>query len=322
MTIPLTRRHFLRSASACVALPFIQPLSAAESLKPTNSLTADPEGLTTYQTGPQIWIRWNNRLLTCYRAHNSQKLPYMYPLAGPISGLSLTSETALPYPHHSSLYFGCDRVNGCNFWQEGFERGQIVSQGPTIGKVTRNSVEILDTCHWKKPGADVVMKDKRRILVTVASPQLRFIDWDIEWSAVENVVIQKTNHSLFAARAAFDIVPTGGGMLKNAEGLSGEKATFGKPSAWCDFSGKRADSTSNILEGIAIMEHPKNPWADCPWFTRDYGFMSPTAFNFMEKPWELARDKSVSLRYRVVLHAGDAQEARLNQLFIDWIKEA
>jgi hypothetical protein len=302
-------------------MSFIQSPSAAESLKPTNSLTADPEGLTAYQTGPQIWIRWNNRLLTCYRAHNSQKLPYMYPLAGPISGLSLTSETALPYPHHSSLFFGCDRVNGCNFWQEGFDHGQIVSQGPALGKITRNSVEILDACLWKKPGMNPVMKDKRRILVTVVSPQLRFIDWDIEWSAVENVVIQKTNHSLFAARAAIDIVPTGGGVLRNAEGLIGEKATFGKPSAWCDFSGKRADIGSNIVEGIAIMENPKNPWPSCPWFTRDYGFMSPTAFNFMEKSCELAAGKSVNLRYRVALHAGNAQDARLDFLFNDWVKE-
>ena len=320
MKSPLTRRNFLQSASACVAMSLVKPLSAAESLKPTSSLTADSQGLTTYQSGPQIWIRWNNRLLTSYRAHGSQKLPYMYPLAGPTSGLSLTSETGLPYPHHSSLYFGCDRVNGCNFWQEGFERGQIVSQGPSFGKMTRNSVEILDTCLWKKPGAEPVMKDKRRILVTVASPQIRFIDWEIEWSAIENVVIQKTNHSLFAARAAFDIVPTGGGVLQNAEGLKGEKATFGKPSAWCDFSGKRADIGSNIIEGIAIMEHPKNPWPSCPWFTRDYGFMSPTAFNFMEKTWELESGKSVKLCYRVVLHAGDSQDAGLAGLFNDWIK--
>jgi len=313
----LSRRRFLQAALASAALPLTPRLRAAPA-NAAAALTADQAGLTTYQLGPQIWIRWDNRLVTCYRAHRSQKYPYLYPLSGPRSGLSLTSETALPYPHHRSLYFGCDCVNGGNYWQEEFDKGQILSNGPKLGQATAHSVEILDACDWQKPGGPVVMKDRRRIVVRVPNERLRFIDWELEWTAVEDVKIQKTNHSLFAARAALDLSPAGGGKLVNAEGDSGEKATFGRKSAWCDFSGKRADIAGDVVEGLALLDHPGNPWSPCPWFTRDYGFVSPTPLNFIDQPWELPAGKSVTLRYRVVLHAGDAPGAGLDQIHREW----
>jgi len=179
-------------------------------------------------------------------------------------------------------------------------------------------VEILDSCDWQKPGGPIVMTDQRRITVRIASERLRFLDWEIEWRAREDVTIQKTNHSLFAIRAALDITPNGGGNLVNAEGDTSEKGTFGKKSAWCGFFGKRGGCTGGAMEGIAIFDHPRNPWSPCTWFTRDYGFISPTPFFFMESAWRLAAGKSVMLRYRVVLHAGDPKEAGLSKLFQEW----
>jgi hypothetical protein len=318
----LPRREFLRSSLGAAALALAGPASAAAPVTPaaraTSPLTADSAGLTTYQLGPQIWVRWDNRLLTCYRAHRSQKYPYFYPVSGPLSGLSLTSETALPYPHHRSLFFGCDRVNGGNYWQEDLERGQILSSGPKLGAAGKDSVEILDACEWQTPGGPIILKDQRRLVVTVRSPRLWFIDWEIEWRAVVKVTIQKTNHSLFAARAAHELTPLGGGQLRNAEGKAGEKATFGQKSAWCEFYGRRPGLPTDTVEGLAILDHPKNPWAPTPWFTRDYGFMSPTPMNFLEQPWQLEAGQSVTMRYRMVAYAGRAGETDLGAIHRQW----
>ncbi|HWQ92324.1 MAG TPA: PmoA family protein [Clostridia bacterium] len=314
----MQRRTFLKSSLASAALlPWA--LRAATPSKPASPTVATEnlDGLSVYQLGPQIWIRSNNRPLTCYRAHRSQKYPYCYPLSGPISGLSLTDETTLPYPHHRSLFFGCDRVNGGNYWQEGLERGQILSSGPSVGANSKNSVEILDACDWQKPGGPVVMKDQRKLTISAPQPNLHILDWHIIWSAVENAVVLKTNHSLFSMRAALDITPKGGGALINAEGDSGEKGTFGKKSAWCGFFGKRA-KMPDVIEGIAIMDHPKNPWAPTPWFTRDYGFASPTPLNFVNEKWELPAGESVTLRYRVVMHEGSPADAKLGALYTEW----
>ena len=318
----LPRRTFLASgltAATLVATGTARNQAAEVGVVP--ALVPEAKGLTTYVLGPQIWVRWDNQLVTCYRAHKSQKYPYLYPLSGPLSGLSVTAESGLPYPHHRSMLFACDRVNGGNYWQEEYDKGQILSTGPRVGTAGNQTVEILDTCDWQKPEGPVVMRDERKIQITIADPRRRFIDWTIQWQAIEDVTVLKTNHSLFALRAAYDLSPQGGGQLVNAEGDSGEKATFGKPSAWCDFSGRRA-GLPDIVEGIALLDHPANPWAPTPWFTRDYGFISPSPFNFIEKSWQLAAGKSVQLRYRAVIHAGDAKDAAIADVYKEWAQHA
>jgi hypothetical protein len=157
------------------------------------------------------------------------------------------------------------------------------------------------------------MEDERKIKVSIVFEKVYFIDWEINWKAVTDVTIQKTNHSLFAVRAAPDITPSGGGNLVNAEGDSGEKRTFGKKSPWCAFYGKR--KKSELIEGIALFDHPKNPWHVCPWFTRDYGFMSPTPFNFIDKPVNLNNGTVLTLRYRIIAFSGTPGEIKLAELW-------
>lgn len=314
----MDRRNFL---AGTIGAGTILPTAVEAAANGTQTAPTAPEGagLTYYQLGPQIWVRWNNELLTCYRAHPSQKYPYFYPTTGPVSGRSLTSESSLPYPHHRSLFFGCDRVNGANYWQEGYDVGQIFSSGPKVGKCTGESLEILDRCEWKHPSNPVDMRDERTITIQVKGTALRIIDVHIRWTAVRNVVIEKTNHSLFSLRAASDVVPTGGGQLVNSGGKSGEKETAGMKAAWCSFYGRRAGISGSEVEGITLMDHPRNPWAPTPWFTRDYGFMSPTPFNYLTEPWKLPAGDSVELRYRLVLHAGDPKKAGIPDIYASWI---
>ena len=318
---PFPRRVFLKLSWVAGAVGLSGLVSSAPAAaKKTVRKGPEPDThrLTTYQVGPHLWVRWQNRVLTSYRAHRSQKYPYLFPVTGPGSGLSLTTETALPWPHHRSMLFGCDRVNGGNYWQGDLPEGQILSDGPTLGETTDTTAVILDQCQWQKPGQPVVCKDRRRITVTVVDDRLRFMDWEVEWTAVQDVAIPKTNHSLFALRADADLTPLGGGALINSQGQSGEKETYGQAAAWCDFSGKRKGIPGEVVEGIALFDHPQNPWAPCPWFTRDYGFMSPTPLYFLPNEFKLPAGQSLKLRYRVVLHAGDAKDAALSNLFKSW----
>ena len=305
----LSRRGFLQLGLAAAAGLSLRSGRAAEKqLK-----------LSGYQDGPQIWVRQGDRVLTSYRAHPSQKYPYFYPLNSLLTGLSLTTESGVPWPHHRSVCFGCDRVNGGNYWQDPVARGQIVSSGPTLKPDSTTSVGILDRCNWRQPGQEPVLADERQFTVTAASPRLWFLDARIKLTARRAVQVMKTNHSLFAVRAAADISPTGGGQLVNSEGKTGEKATLGQNAVWCDFSGARAGLDDKLVEGIALMDHPSNPWSPCRWFTRDYGFISPTPFNWLDDAgWKLPAGQSVTLLYRVVVHTGDAKEADLAGLYKKW----
>jgi hypothetical protein len=99
----------------------------------------------------------------------------------------------------------------------------------------------------------------------------------------------------------------------NAEGLKSEKDTFGKASPWIDFYGKRGEA----VEGLAIFQHPSNPWYPSPWFTRDYGFMSPTPMYWPANDTDTFMKKGtvLTLRYRVLVHAGDHNQAKIAEAF-------
>jgi hypothetical protein len=272
--------------------------------------------ITAEKTGSKINVTINGKFFTSYIFSEDEKYPFFYPVNGPLSGGSVTSMRNAVYPHHSSLFFGCDMVNGGNYWQEGPERGRIISVNAQIEKQGGDSVVITDECIWSRPGALSPVRDSRKYIITAPSENLFRIDVEITMETLMDVVILKTNHSLFSARMAADLSVTSGGTMINTEGLKSEKDTFGKSSAWIDFYGKRG----NAIEGLAILQHPANPWYPSPWFTRDYGFISPTPMYWPENGTETSMKKgtAIVLRYRVLVHAGNHTDAGIAGQFEDY----
>lgn len=274
--------------------------------------------VTAKKIGDKIEIRANGFLLTNYILSEHEKYPFFYPVNGP-SKASVTSMRNGNYPHHSSLFFGCDKVNGGNYWQEGIERGQIISFRADILETGGQKVVIENECIWKRPGAEPPIKDKRIITVTVISEDKYQIDFNITMEMLMDVTINKTNHSLFSARMDPDLAVINGGTIINAEGETGEKGTFGKPSAWIDYYGKRMGG----IEGMAILQHPTNAFFPSPWFTRDYGFFSPTPMYWPEneKFTHLNKGEKIKLKYRVLVHSGDHEQAKIAQEFENYKSE-
>jgi hypothetical protein len=260
----------------------------------------------------QVIVTVDGRLFTCYKFDHAQKYPYFWPVNGPASGRSITTETSEPYPHHHSLFFGCDRVNGGNYWQDTNERGQILSQGPKIVEASGSRVIFTDEGLWKQPGKEPVIRDYRRIVITAPSDALRFIDFQVTVEPLTDIQILKTNHSLFSARVVPELSVLEGGTLINAQGNTKEKGTFGVASPWCDYYGTRG----GVTEGLAILQHPSDRWYPAPWFTRDYGFFSPTPMNWLEGgQLDLPQGQKLTLSYRVVVHTGDTQKAGISAIF-------
>lgn len=264
--------------------------------------------------GQEVRVTLDEKLLTSYKFAPKQKYPYFYPVNGPKTGRSVTTESSQPYPHHHSLFLACDRVNGANYWQDVNARGQIVSQGPRLVTSEPSKIEIADVCLWRQPGKDPVLRDERRFVITTAGDHVRLIDCYFKLIPLTDVRITKTNHAFFSFRARPEISVKGGGNLMNSRGQKSEKPTFGQKADWCSVWGDSGGGS----EGIAILDHPDNPWYPCTWFTRDYGFVSPTPMNFLEKPMELPKGQALKLQYRVVVYGGSPREANLDGRFARW----
>ena len=277
------------------------------------SLPLSAAKITAEKVGSKINVTIDGKFFTSYIFSEDEKYPFFYPVNGPVSGGSVTSMRNAVYPHHSSLFFGCDLVNGGNYWQEGLERGRIISVNAQILKQGGDSAIITDECIWSRPGALSPIKDTRKYIITAPSASITQIDVEITMEMLMDVVIRKTNHSLFSARMAADLSVTNGGTMINAEGVKSEKDSFGKGSAWIDFYGNRG----NAVEGLAIMQHPSNPWYPSPWFTRDYGFISPTPMYWPKNDTDtrMKNGEKLVLRYRVLIHAGSHLDAGIAREF-------
>jgi hypothetical protein len=300
--------YWMRLAAVCFLVSVCDIVTA-----PNRSVQTDSQQISAKLEKDKVVVTIADKLFTCYKFAPSQKYPYFWPVNGPVSGQSVTTESSQPYPHHHSLFFGCDRVNGGNFWQEENKYGQIISQGPKIIEAKGTRIVFVDVCFWQRPKSKPIILDTRRIIITAPNEKLRFIDFEINLQPLTDIQIQKTNHSLFSARVVPELSVNSGGTLINAEGKIDEKGTWGVASPWCDYAGSR----NGVTEGIAILQHPHNRWFPSKWFTRDYGFFSPTPMNWLEddKPFKLAKSDTLTLRYRVVIHAGDAKTADIEELF-------
>jgi hypothetical protein len=308
--------RWMKFAAVCF---IVAGCNIATSQRASDSATVNSQQVVAKLEKDKVAVSIAGRLFTCYKFAPLQKYPYFWPVNGPASGQSITTESSQPYPHHHSLFFGCDRVNSGNFWQEENKYGQIVSQNPKIIEASGSRIVFIDTCLWQQPDKEPVIMDRRRVVITAPNENLRFIDFEIALHPLTDIRIQKTNHSLFSARVVPELSVNSGGTIVNAEGKSGEKETWGVASPWCDYSGTR----NRVTGGIAILQHPGNRWFPCKWFTRDYGFFSPTPMNWLEddKPLKLAKSEMLTLRYRVVVHAGDAKTADIDGLFKQYTED-
>ena len=313
----MERRKFLKSSLLTVGALGLGKYAIADN-KPIPQF-GDPASnhLTAYIYDSEksaVWIRWKNSILTCYRAEAFQKYPYFYPLRAMKSGLSLTTETAHPWPHHRSVFFGLDKVNGANYWQNNPDKDRIVSKKLELGECTEKSAEILNECLWTPFEKEPVIADKRRMVLTILDDETYTLDCFFELTALTEVVCQKTNHGLFGVRLEQDLSVDGGGILLNSEGEQKQANTLNKYARWMTAYGQRYGRNDGLVEGMAIMSPPykRIPFNGSIWFTRDYGNFSPTPFDALTDNFVMPKGDVLRLAYRIVAFTGTPTNSFLN----------
>lgn len=310
-------RHTLCLAAALAALSL-----GAFSGTPA---AAEPQQVGAALDGNRIVVYVDGKEFTAYKFGAEHKYPFFYPVNGPATGESVTSWDQEPYPHHSSLYISLDWVRSSgvhrgNYWQprHELETGHVQSRAPRIIEATGERVVLRDECDWIVPEAGVLqLRDTRTVAISAPSEQVRLLDFQFDFEVLEDLEVGPTGHSFFSMRMRPELAvgdpqrgpeqaPAGTGTIIDSEGGVNEAGTRENTAAWCAYHGQR----DGVTEGAAIVQHPDNPFAPAPWFTRDYGFMSPTPFDFRGRV-PLAKGDRHTFRYRVIVFAGDHEEAEV-----------
>ncbi len=85
------------------------------------------------------------------------------------------------------------------------------------------------------------------------------------------------------------------------------------PSPWVDVS-YATESGGEVVSGAAIFRHPENPdYPHSGWILRHYGFLGQSWPHI--QPYEMEPGDSVTLRYRLYVHRGNAEDANVAEAF-------
>jgi hypothetical protein len=283
---------------ACAAEKRPKPVPVMQAIPLPNyevSFQRDGKELARYHYGPDL-----NR-------------PFVYPIIG-VSGRSLTRmghpHDPESHSHHNSMWISHHDIDGVSFWDDR-SKGRIVHRRIERLDDGQDSASLLTVNAWIAPTNRVLMNERRLTTVrTLASGEwLLLLDLELEPEANE-VVFGKTPFGLIGVRMAKTIgVHDGGGTIRNSEGSVDEAGVLWKPARWADYSGP---VTASAIEGITLMDHPKNPNHPTVFHARDDGWMG-ASLTFAESR-SLAREQPLRLRYGLYVHAGtpstDAMEKR------------
>lgn len=309
--------------------------------------TIDPAWaqVTLTQRPDQVAVEIDGKPFTVFYLGGADlNRPYLHPLrsaTGRIVNRSFPAgqvpgETT-DHPHHAGLYYGHGDVNGYNYWAvqnvanprppPSANFGRIVLDKIASVKSGKESGSVDVVLTWLKPDGAPLMRETRR-MTFYAHPELRIIDFDFDFAAIEKVVFRDTKEGAFAMRMATvleepPLKPTAGGpprtgKLLNAQGGEGESNVWGKRSEWVDYSGQ----IEGDKVGVVMMDHPGNPRHPTYWHSRGYGLHAINPFgvsDFLNDKTQngsltIEPGRQVRFRYRVVVHPG-VPPARLAELF-------
>jgi hypothetical protein len=107
-----------------------------------------------------------------------------------------------------------------------------------------------------------------------------------------------------------------------ADGKQKEAQCWGTRADWMDFSG----TVAGEKVGIAIMDYPENPGHPTYWHARGYGLFAANIFGRNAFTNKKEPDGSVTLkageklrfRYRVVIHPGTPEDAKMPELYKEY----
>jgi hypothetical protein len=238
--------------------------------------------------------------------------PYVHPLCTP-AGHCLTRVEPPDHVWHRGLWFTIKYVNGENFWEEEPPYGTQVQVAP-------------EAIEWRRPHGEVVLTERRVLGLVELSDDAHALDWSATLTAACDVELDRTpfqgwgGYGGLTLRGRADWHDT---RLLLSDAAEAGSRVIGTPARWCDISGEVEGAGPC---GIAILDAPNNPRHPVPWYgsTRSPVYGDDGWSNFLnasflfERPLALVAAETLQLDYRVIVHDGIWDAARVDQAYADW----
>lgn len=294
---------------------FVLPCSASFAAK-----------LALKRQDQDVRVEVDGKLFTVYLTATGPK-PILWPVIGP-TGAEMTRAFPMKdvpgekhdHPHQRSIWFTHGDVNGIDFWSENKGHGSIAHREYLRLEADDDHAVITTRNDWLDSAGKKILEDIRDVTFH-AGQNWRSIDFDLTLKASEGPVkFGDTKEGSMGIRipTVMDVNSQHGGHILNSEGKT-DKEAWGQPAAWVDYSG----TVDGQRVGIAFFNHPSSFRYPTRWHVRDYGLFAANPFGLrdfvgkkdVDGSHTLDQGDSLTLRYRIVFHTGDATAANVAELF-------
>lgn len=263
------------------------------------------------------------RALAQYDHGAERNHPY-FSVVRPLNHDGVLTNTA-PWDHrwHHGLWWSWKFINDVLFWEDHKEFGGA-RNGLGRAWVTDHRVDvaggdvlITEQLEWRVDVDNTTLLSETRTMRAHADESLDgawAIDWDLEWTTLENVVLSATpypqqwwgGYGGLNYRAARSL--EAGEAILASGGLAGRESAHARAVEWASFSGNVDGSGQDDPEhpaygGIAMLGHPSNRGHPAPLYVfsaaDEFGFLASAPL--MHGSWTLAAGEKLRLRYRTLI---------------------
>ena len=310
-------------------------------LLPVARLHAQTQAVKFTRTADHIEVMINGKPFTTYYFDPAIAKAYLQPLRS-AQGTIVTrgfpvGDTIPPAdyhdpslePHQRPLYFAHGNIDGNDFWGEAAFRkfyGRFTSS--KYGRMAfRKLDEMQGGDHSGRLRAEFDLLDSTGRPIGEETQQYTFegnnedriIDCEYLIHADHGPVkMGDTKEGTFAIRVAPELQSPPGHMV-NSEGGEGEPQIWGKRANWVDYDG--TIDGENL--GIAVFDSPRSFRHPTYWHARAYGLFAANPFGWKEftrdphndGSYTIPAGQSITFRYRVLIHHGDYQEAKVAEAY-------
>lgn len=281
------------------------------------------------RTEDKLIVREGDRTVLVFNHHDVQppvagtpRSGYIHPLHG-LDGAILTDDFPADHLHHRGVFFGWPAMTvmgkKVDFWhlrglRPSFEDLQTIQADEQSAAFESRNI-------WRLEGGTETVReclrysihasDKTGQAIDVHAAFTNLTDQPVTLSGSPTSAYGGLNLRMDGTRPDVRIATAEGPVTENINAID-------PPSPWADHASRPAADQPH--SGVAIFQHPGNP--DYParnWTLRPYGFLGAAWPG--ESSYDIAPGATLDLRYRLFLHRGAAEEARVAETYERYARE-
>jgi hypothetical protein len=213
------------------------------------------------------------------------------------------------HPHHRAIFWAWPEV------EYGSERGDIYALQRIFARPTGNIdyisgpvyAQVVAENMWVWEDVEPIVREHAVIRVYRATDDARIIDLTIKLDALkESITVATRNTDSYGGLNLRMMTPELQDISYHADDAGAEPRR-----AWSDFNGIFEGNES--ASGLMVLQHQDNPdypgeWVEYP----DLAWVQPT-FPAPGTRYPLDREKSLILRYRLIIHSGGRPDAAISE---------